>query len=227
MCREETVIKLDVTETYDEDEKHTETAEFTSTTWSEKEWLKKLAAIDKEGIRKATEMRSLGHEFLVRILVPEEGVERSPCTLTAVKLKIDGRLAHRLEMCDVAVALLTKFNQINELDHILPNLLADAINGRGTYKGSFGEFFELYGIFIGKYSLESQRTIRNKMLELIGEHSGCTKVYIERGRKRDEPLPLAVRNTIAHPEDKSNSLDPERKDLKKAIELLRSWLGKP
>ena len=222
MCKEKSVIKLDVTKTYEDGEKHTETGRFTSTTWSEKAWMKKLTKINKRGISRAKSLLKQGRRFLVIILAPKDGVEGTQVTLSSVVLDLDGRLAHRQEICDVAVDLLTKLNQINELDHLFPVLLSDAIEGSGTYKGSFGEFFELYGEFAGN---ENQGETRGRMFDLIGNQPGCTKVYIERGNERDEPLPLAVRNTIAHP-TQDNKLDPRREDLKKSIELLKTWLGK-
>ena len=50
------------------------------------------------------------------------------------------------------------------------------------------------------------------------------KPYIERGRKRHDPLPYAVRNILSHVGNNPNTLDPEGKELRTSIELLKTWV---
>ena len=63
------------------------------------------------------------------------------------------------------------------------------------------------------------------MKALVEGDKKYLKCYRERGKTCLYPLPYAVRNILAHSGNKSNTLDPEGKELQLSIELLRSWVA--
>ena len=104
-------------------------------------------------------------------------------------------------------------------------MLQAIIEGKGLFEHSIGEFFLLYGSFEQKYGVEGKGT-RIKMLNLIKDDQRYLKLYTERGQKRKDPLPYAVRNILSHAGHNPNTLDKKGNDLRTSVDLLRQWTGK-
>ena len=189
------------------------------------EWAKKMAAVKSEGNDAAKRMRAEGHRFVVRALAPREVESEDVVPLSGVILYPDWKIATRLKMVEPARELITQAYTIGSLDPALPTVLKAVIEGKGLYEYSIGEFFELFGEFLGRYGLANQEEIRAKMTTLVDGKPRYLKTYMVRGKPELHPLPFAVRNILAHPESKANTFDPEGKDLSTSIELLRSWVA--
>ena len=106
-----------------------------------------------------------------------------------------------------------------------PTALRSIIEGKGLYEYSIGEFFQLYVNFEGKYQLTKGNDTRNKMEALVNGDKKYLKPYQIHGKSLLSPLPYAVRNILAHAGHNPNTLDPEGKELRTSIELLRSWVA--
>ena len=224
MSLSESIIHLDVTI-----DNHSEEADLTVSTESTELWNTKKCEIETIGLEIADNLGKQGRMYLAKILGPREVLENSQNPYSAITLQLDGKLNNRLEAYELALDLVDKLNRIDSLDNVLPSMLATAIQGHGTYKDSVLEFFSYYGEFLGTFKLGNQRQdkVEAKMNELMSNGERCMKSYFYPGDGNpvNLPLPLAVRNTIAHSENKRNSLDLEGKELRKSIELLKSWLG--
>ena len=186
---------------------------------SRQEWAEVVA----DGERKAKELREAGHAFKVEILAPNELYEQTPVSLAAVKLNLDWKVATRLEMVDGARNFITKALMLGALDPGLPSILSAIIEDRGLYEHGIGEFFLLYGRFEQTHQTMGKQT-RLPMLELVNGCREHMKPYTERGVERLDPLPYAVRNILAHSGTNPNTMDPEGTELRKSIELLRTWV---
>ena len=91
------------------------------------------------------------------------------------------------------------------------------------YQHNIGEFFLLYGQFEQQYGVFKGDPTRKKMEELIQGDKKFLKSYKGGGKEKLVPLPYAVRNILSHSKH-PNTLDPEGKDSKNSIKLLKSWL---
>ena len=189
------------------------------------EWARKMAAVKKEGDDAARCMRSEGHRFVVRTLAPREVRSEDTVPLGGVVLYPDWRIATRLQMVEPARELISLAYTIGSLDPALPTVLSAVIQGKSLYEFSIGEFFELFGEFKAKHGLPNQEGIRAKMTTLVNGDRRYMKEYTRDGKTELDPLPLAVRNTLAHPENKANAIDQAGEDMRTSIELLRSWLA--
>jgi len=200
-----------------------ETGQFSLTVRPKPLWDQKVAKIAKAGERLAEELQEKGHSFKVEILAPKEMVEQTSVPLSAVTLNLDWKIAARLEMIEHAREIITKALFVDSLDSALPTILTAIMEGRGLYEHGIGEFFLLYGKFEQKHSTGGKET-RAKMMELIENDMQYMKPYLTRGKTVRDPLPYAARNILAHAGTNPNTLDENGSDLKKSVELLRSWV---
>ena len=175
-----------------------------------------------EGTRLARQMRGQNQRFVLKILVPKEVEGGDTIPLRAVFVKADWKAAARLEMVESATQMITNAYIIGDLDPAFPTVLASIIEGKGLYEHNIGEFFQLYGKFEGMYQTQGIKT-KYAMETLVQGDRSLLKLYWERGKCKPHPLPYAVRNILAHPGSRQNTLDPEGKELGISIELLRSW----
>ena len=113
-------------------------------------WDKQMADIQKEGRASAKKMKEQGNQFLVRILAPNEVQGGDTVPLGGVTIRLDWRVAKKLEMVETANALITNAYILGYLDPAFPTVLRSIIDGEGLYAYSIGEFFQLYGQFEGK-----------------------------------------------------------------------------
>ena len=191
---------------------------------SKASWKAKLDSIKKEGMLAANAMRKRGHGFEVAVLAPREVVGEDTVPVSAVFLKLNWKLAMKREMVELARDFMSNAYICDALDPALPFILKSVIVEKGLYEHSVGEFFLRYGRFEQKYRLSKGSETRTKMLELTGGHLQYIKEYVERGTRRMDPLPYAVRNILSHVGNNPNRLDDDGNDLRVAIKLLKSWV---
>ena len=189
------------------------------------EWAKMMAAVKEDGSRVAKCMREQGRRLEVGVLAPKYVQSEDTVPVSGVFIDLDWKIATKLEMVESARDMITKAYILSSLDPAFPTVLRSIIEGKGLYEHSIGEFFQLYGQFEGKYQLTKGRQTRDTMDALVNGDKKYLKLYQERGESRLYPLPYAVRNILAHTGHNPNMLDPEGKELRTAIELLRSWVA--
>ncbi len=188
-------------------------------------WNRKLSTLKKSGMRMAKKMREQGHPFIVKILTTMVVKEGDTIPLRAVIIKLDWKMATRLEMVESATEMITKAYEIDSLDPALPHVLGSVIEGKGLYEHSIGEFFELYGRFEGKYQLKKGSDTRDKMASLVKGDKRYLKKYKEYNKWSYVPMPYAVRNILAHAGTNPNKLDEQVKEIRTSITLLKSWVS--
>ena len=186
-------------------------------------WDEKMSAVRETGARVAREIQEQGRAFDVQILAPREMCGDHAVPLSAVTLELDWKIAVRLEMVERARDIIASAYMLDSLDPALPTVLAAVIEGRGLFEHNIGEFFLLYGKFEQKHGIAGKET-GARMTKLVKGDPQWLKPYIERGKTIMQPLPYAVRNILSHAGTNPNSLDQNGNDLKRSIDLLRSWV---
>ena len=111
----------------------------------------------------------------------------------------------------------------------VPQALASMIEGKGLYVNSIGEFFELYGRFENMLGLTDdyrQKKIQMEMESRLKDDADHHfREYERDGTTSRTPLPLYVRNVVAHQgTNPANTLRDG--DVSKAITLLKDWLDR-
>ena len=111
----------------------------------------------------------------------------------------------------------------------VPRVLASMVQGNGVYLDSIGEFFELYGRFeqmLGLTDDYKQEQVKDEMQSRLGDDAvQHSREYVRGGSTSLTPLPLYVRNVLAH--QGTNSANSLRDgDVSTAIRLLKEWLGR-
>ena len=188
-------------------------------------WDEKMAAVKENGLRVAKDISEHNGPFVVKPLAPKEVQGGDTIPLSGVVIKLDWKIATKLEMVESARDLITNAYILHSLDPAFPTVLTAIIEGKGLYEYSIGEFFQLYGRFEGKHQLTKGGDTRRKMEALVNGDQKHMKRYQEHGRWVLHPLPYAVRNILAHTGHNPNTLDPEGKELRTSIELLKSWVA--
>lgn len=97
-------------------------------------WNRKLSTLKKSGMRMAKKMREQGHPFIVKILTTMVVKGGDTIPLRAVIIKLDWKMATRLEMVESATEMITKAYEIDSLDPALPHVLGSVIEGKGLYE---------------------------------------------------------------------------------------------
>ncbi|MDE0199661.1 MAG: hypothetical protein OXK78_15765 [Caldilineaceae bacterium] len=189
------------------------------------EWNRKLSALKVSGMRMANQMREQGNAFIVKILTTMVVKEGDTIPLRAVIIKLDWKVATRLEMVESATEMITKAYEIDSLDPALSHVLGSVIEGKGLYEHSIGEFFELYGRFEEKYQLKKGSDTRDKMASLVKGDKKYLKKYKEYKKWSFVPMPYAVRNILAHAGTNPNKLDQQGEEIRTSITLLKSWVN--
>ena len=184
------------------------------------------ARLREEGTRIAKQMRRQNRRFSLMILAPREVDGGDTIPLRSVIVKPDWKIAARLEMVESATDMITNAYIIGALDPAFPTVLASIIEGKGLYEYNIGEFFQLYGKFEELHQTQRTKT-KTAMEALVNGDNRYLKLYREGSKCNPHPLPYAVRNILAHTGHNPNTLDHEGKELKRSIELLRSWTASP
>ena len=192
---------------------------------SKHEWDKMMASIKEGGSRVAESVREQGRWLEVGVLAPKYVQSGDTVPIAGVLIDLDWKTATKLEMVELAKDMITKAYMLSSLDPAFPTVLQSIIGGKSLYEYSIGEFFQLYGQFEGKHQLSKGSQTREKMNALVDGDERYLKLYQEGGKSRLYPLPYAVRNILAHSGHNPNMLDPEGRELRKSIELLRTWVA--
>ena len=190
----------------------------------EHSWDEKMAAVKKNGLRMAKDIGEHNVPFVVKPLAPKEVQGGDTIPLSGVVIKLDWKIATKLEMVESARDMITNAYILDSLDPAFPTVLRSIIEGKSLYEHSIGEFFQLYGKFEGKYHLTNGTDTKDKMESLVNGDARYLKPYKVYGKSHPYPLPYAVRNILAHTGQNPNTLDTEGKELRTSIELLRSWV---
>ncbi len=191
----------------------------------ESQWDQKLSDLRASGLSMARDMRDKGHSFGVEILGTTEVRGGDSVPLSAVVIKLDWKMAAKMEMIESARELITTAYKVDSLDPALPHVLGSIIEGKGLYEHSIGEFFELYGRFEEKYQLKSGRDTKEKMETLVNGDRRYLKQYKEYGQSSLVPVPYAVRNILGHAGTNPNKVDKEGVEIRTSIDLLRTWVN--
>lgn len=190
------------------------------------DWNAKITAMKEAGRLLAKQKRKQRAPCIPEILAPEvvDGGDRIP--LAGVIIPLDWKCATRVEMAKSARDLMTKSYILGPLDPAFPTILKSVIEGKPLYEYNLGEFFQLYGQFMGKYQVHEGPEIRDKMADLAnGDQRSLKQLLGTTGKEYLNPLPYTVRQILVHPGNYVNTLDKDGNDLKTAIELLRTWLA--
>ena len=145
-----------------------------------------------------------------------------------VEIPRDGQQGGKLKLVRLANETLNQAYKLNLPIAGVPRVLASMVQGRGLYLDSIGEFFQLYGRFeqmLGLTDDYKQERIKNEMRSRLGDNdSHQSREYVRGGTTSLTPLPLYVRNVLAHQgTNPANSLRDG--DVSTAIRLLKDWLG--
>lgn len=182
-----------------------------------------IADLQRRGRRMAKAYRRGGKSFIVRAFGPHVVSAGDEVRLASAVIKVDWKIAAKLEMVKAAEDIIRNSSLLGSLDLALPVILASVVEEKGLYEHSIGEFFQLYGQFEQKYGVFKTKETIEKMEALIQGDKKFLKPYKDHGKESLVPLPYAVRSILAHSKN-SNTLDQEGKDIKNSIKLLRSWL---
>ncbi len=191
----------------------------------EAQWDQKLSRLRESGVRMARDLRDKGHSVGVEVLGATEVRGGDSVPLSGVVLKLDWKMAAKMEMVEFAREMITMAYKIDSLDPALPYVLGSIIEGKGLYEHSVGELFELYGRFEEKHQLKRGSDTREEMSLLVNGDKRYLRMYTEHGKNKLVPLPYAVRNILAHAGTNPNKLDQESDEIRTSINLLRSWVN--
>ena len=187
------------------------------------DWSERIADLQRRGRRMAKEYRRRGKSFITKALAPAMVYPGDKIQLSAAVIKLDWKMAAKLEMVEAAKDILTKSSILGSLDPALSTILTAVIEEKGLYQHNIGEFFLLYGQFEQKYGVFSGKKTLEKMEALIQEKKKFLKLYKDYDKETLVPLPYAVRNILSHSKN-PNKLDEKGKDIENSIELLKLWL---
>ena len=148
--------------------------------------------------------------------------------LELLEIPRDGQQGGKLKLVKLSNAVLHQAHKLKLPIAGVAGVLGSMILGRGFYLDSVGEFFQLYGRFEQMLGLtdeyrqpEIEREMRDRLGDEVAQHS---REYERDGKKSSKPLPLYVRNTLAHSgTNPANVLGDG--DLETSIRLLKDWLG--
>ena len=184
-------------------------------------WKEPLDVIHEKGRLIAKEMRNQGKKFKAYILAPRRTGAGERVDLSGSALKLDEKLAVKLEMVELSRDLMTYAHIIGTPDPAFPVVLKAVINGTGLFEHGVGEFWLLYGRFEKQYDVSKNKETRKKMMEFIKDRKEHLVKYKERGLLLLVPLPYAVRNVLGHGK---NTNRIKEGDIQSSIDLLRAWI---
>ena len=144
-----------------------------------------------------------------------------------VQIPRNGQQGGKLKLVQLCNDALAQAYKLNVPIAGVPRVLGSMVQGKGLYLDSIGEFFELYGRFeqmLGLTDAYGQRDIEEEMQLRLGDDAlQHSREYVRGGAKTLTPLPLFVRNVLAHQgTNTANSLRDG--DVSTAIRLLKDWL---
>lgn len=139
----------------------------------------------------------------------------------------DGQQGGKLKLVKIANALLYQAHKMQLPIAGVAGVLGSLVEERGLFLDSTSEFLRLYGRFeqmLGFADGYNQKDIEREMQARLGDDlTQHSREYVRSGRKSRTPLPLYVRNVLAHQgTNPANGLGDG--DLETAIRLLKDWL---
>ena len=166
----------------------------------------------RSGNRDHADMRVGKYFEAVTLLIPKDGQQGGKLNL--VRLCNDALYqAYKLDLPIAGV----------------PGVLSAMAQGKGLYWDSIGEFFQLYGQFEQKLGFTDgykQGQIEYEMQERLGDDAvQHSRKYVRDGIESLTPLPLYVRNILAHQGTNTVNCLADG-DVHTAIRLLKDWLGR-
>ena len=139
----------------------------------------------------------------------------------------------KVKFCEMSRRLLSLAYEIsNDKDCMfLTEMLTRIAEGTSVYVSGIGEFLYLYGMLEQRLKLpdkRNQKQMEERMRSLAEKYDGTAtyRTYRREGEAdRECPLPLYVRNVLAHSgTNRLNTLTiPD--DVDASIEILKWWLG--
>ena len=138
-------------------------------------------------------------------------------------IRKDGREKDKIKFLELAEKALTQLYRMQGPVKTFSEVLRSIVEDKGIYEYEYGIFFMLYAQFQRKYEIEDdgeQLQTLKKMRELIGNNQTMLKNYKRGDRITKDPLPVYIRNSIAH--HGTNRTNPfTAEELERAIQFLR------
>ena len=113
----------------------------------------------------------------------------------------DGREQEKIKFLELAEKALTQLSRMGGEVTTFSEVLRSIVEDSGIYEYQYGVFFMLYAQFQQAYGIEDnneQVMTTKKMLELIGDDNTLLKTYRREDKNQNMPLPVYIRNSIAH-----------------------------
>ena len=166
-------------------------------------------------------------KFIAKIITSTVVRAGESMTMYGAVIPRDGQQGKKLKFAEACKRFLTETYEMGIPVDALTVILGSLVEGKGVHLDSVGEFFELYGRLqqkIGMKDAETQSKMMEWMRNALGEEiDQFSRSYERDGRRSLLPLPLYVRNVVAHRgTNPYNNLTKE--DLSAAIKMLKQWV---
>ena len=141
----------------------------------------------------------------------------------------NGQQGSKIKFLELAEEALTQLSKMRGPVETFSEVLRSIVEDKGIYEYQYGVFFMLYAQFQQKYEIEDdqkeQIQTAQKMEELLEDNQSMFKSYKRDDRRIKVPLPIYIRNAIAHHgTNKANTFTPQ--ELKASIDFLRESINK-
>ena len=141
----------------------------------------------------------------------------------------NGQQGSKIKFLELAERALTQLYKMRGPVETFSEVLRSIVEDKGIYEYEYGVFFMLYAQFQQKYEIEDdqkeQKQTAKKMEELLEDNQSMFKSYERSGKTIKVPLPIYIRNAIAHHgTNKANTFTPQ--ELKASIGFLREAINK-
>ena len=141
----------------------------------------------------------------------------------------NGQQGSKIKFLKLAEQALTQLYKMRGPVETFSEVLRSIVEDKGIYEYQYGVFFMLYAQFQQKYEIEDdqkeQKQTAKKMEELLEDDQSMFKSYKRDDRRIKVPLPIYIRNAIAHHgTNKANTFTPQ--ELKVSIDFLRESINK-
>ncbi len=140
----------------------------------------------------------------------------------------NGQQKSKIKFLKLAEKALTQLSKMQGPVETFSEILRSIVEDKEIYEYQYGVFFMLYAQFQQKYEIEDDREHKQtakKMEELLEDDQGMLKIYKRGSTMRKDPLPIYIRNAIAHyGTNKENTFTSQ--ELKASIDFLRKSVNK-
>ena len=140
----------------------------------------------------------------------------------------NGQQENKIKFLRLAEEALTQLSKMRGPVETFSEVLRSIVEDKGIYEYQYGIFFMLYAQFQQKHKIEDdreeQKQTTEKMQELLEGNQTMFKNYKRGDREMKVPLPIYIRNAIAHHgTNKANTFTPQ--ELKASIDFLRESIS--